>query len=92
MKLISFDALRTLNFPSANYIKPDSYLRHDADIEAADWLLFPEYWQLNVLHYAYKKRIFPSPASYALGHDKVEMTRAFMAVTPEHVPFTLIHG
>ncbi len=92
MKLISFDALRTLNFPSANYIKPDTYLQHDADIESADWLLFPEYWQLNVLHYAYKKRIFPSPASYALGHDKVEMTRAFMAVAPEHVPFTLIHG
>lgn len=92
MKLISFDALRTLNFPSANYIKPDAYLQHDADIEAADWLLFPEYWQLNVLHYAYKKRIFPSPASYALGHDKVEMTRAFMAVAPQHVPFTLIHG
>jgi ribosomal protein S6--L-glutamate ligase len=33
-------------------------------------VLFPEYWQINPLVYALKKRIFPSVPTYHLGHDK----------------------
>ena len=50
----------------------------------------PEYWQVNALHYGLGKRLFPSAASFHLGHDKVEMTRAFQSVCPEHVPWTEI--
>ncbi len=40
-----------------------------------------------------KCRVFPpSIASYRIGHDKVEMTRAFQAVAPEHTPWTLIEA
>jgi ribosomal protein S6--L-glutamate ligase len=59
-------------------------------IREADWILFPEYWQVNSLVYALGKKIFPGPASYHLGHDKIEQTRALQAIVPEHVPETLI--
>jgi ribosomal protein S6--L-glutamate ligase len=36
--------------------------------------------------------VFPSVASYRIGHDKIEMTRAFQAVAPEHTPWTLIEA
>ena len=52
--------------------------------------MFPEYWQVNALVYGLQKRIFPSLATYHLGHDKIEMTRAFWAVCPEHIPQTMI--
>ncbi|MGR9116854.1 MAG: ATP-grasp domain-containing protein [Gammaproteobacteria bacterium] len=90
MRLVSFDALRTLDLPGAVYIKPESMNRHLVEIQQADWLLFPQYWQANMLHYALKKRIFPSINSYHLGHDKIEMTRALSAICPQHVPDTLI--
>lgn len=92
MKLISFDALRTLKFPSHTYIKPELFFRHKDDIQAADWVLFPEYWQVNPLVFGLKARIFPSLPSYLIGHNKVEMTRVFETLVPEHVPFTLVHG
>lgn len=92
MKLISFDALRTLKFPPHSYIKPELFFRHKEEIQAADWVLFPEYWQLNPLVYGLKARIFPSLSSYLIGHNKVEMTRVFETIVPAHVPFTLIHG
>ena len=92
MKLISFDALRTLGLPGVRYIKPERMYDHLDDIRDADWLLFPEYWQINTLLYGLQKRIFPSPASYYLGHNKVEQTRVFKAVCPEHLPKTAIHG
>ncbi|WP_114417082.1 ATP-grasp domain-containing protein [Marinospirillum perlucidum] len=92
MKLISFDPLRTLGLPGVRYIKPDSMLAHLDEIRDADWVLFPEYWQINTLLYALKKRIFPSPASYYLGHNKIEQTRAFQAICPQHLPKTAIHG
>lgn len=92
MKLISFDALRTLGLPGVRYIKPDRMYDHLEEIRDADWLLFPEYWQINTLLYGLKKKIFPSPASYYLGHNKVEQTRVFKAVCPEHLPKTAIHG
>lgn len=90
MKLITFDAFRTLGIPGVRYIKPERMYDHLDEIRAADWLLFPSYWQVNTLVYALGKRIFPSPATYHLGHDKVEQTRAFKAVCPEHIPPTAI--
>ena len=90
MRLVSFDPFRTLGIPGVRYIKPDRYLEHLDEIRAADWLLFPEYWQVNALHYAEGKRVFPSMASYHLGHDKIEMTRALTSRWPEHLPATLV--
>ena len=90
MRLISFDTLRTLEIPGVVNVKPENWLRRKDELLAADVLLFPDYWQVNALVYAWRKRIFPSINSYHLGHDKIEMTRAFEAVCPEHVPFTRI--
>lgn len=59
-------------------------------MQAADWILFPETWQVNSLVYALGKRIFPSLSGYHLGRDKIEMTRAFEACVPEHLPRTII--
>ena len=90
MRLLSFNALRTLGLPGIHYIKPELYLRELPAVQGADWVLYPEYWQVNSLVYGLQKRIFPSIASYHLGHDKVEQTRAFLAVAPAHVPLTEI--
>jgi len=90
MRLISFDVLRTLDIPDIKTLKPEHWFRAKDEILAADWILFPEYWQVNPLVYAWKKAIFPSISSFHLGHDKVEMTRAFQATCPAHVPNTLI--
>jgi len=90
MRVISFDAFRTLRLPSVTYIKPTHFQQKLGLIEAADWVLFPEYWQVNSLYYGLHKKIFPSIASYHLGHNKVEMTRAFQTVCPHNVPYTLI--
>ncbi len=90
MRLISFDPFRTLGIPGATYLKPAAMWRHRDLIEAADWVLFPEYWQVNALHYGLRKRIFPSVASYHLGHDKIEMSRVLQARFAAHLPETLI--
>jgi len=90
MKLVSFDAMRSFGIPGVTYVRPESWLARPGEIEAAHWLLFPQYWQVNALYYGLKKRIFPSIPTYHLGHDKVEMTRAFQAVCPANVPETLI--
>jgi len=90
MRLISFNALRTLDIPGAHYLKPELYLRSIDLVREAEWVLYPEYWQVNSLVYALKRPIFPSPASYHLGHDKIEQTRAFQAVAPENIPWTEI--
>ena len=90
MRLLSFNAFRTLGITEARYLKPERMFREMAAIQEADCLLYPEYWQVNTLVYALKKRIFPSIASYHLGHDKIEQTRAFTAVAQQHVPHTLI--
>lgn len=92
MRLLSFDALRTLDIPGVTTLKPELWLQHRDAIDRADWVLFPEYWQLNTLLYGFHKRVFPSPASYHLGHDKVEMTRVLEALYPAHVPTTLIRA
>lgn len=93
MRLVSFDAFRTLSLSQrlpVQQIKADHFLRHRAEIIQADWVLFPQTWQLNVLSYVWKKRVFPSPVSYDIGYDKIEQTRAFEALVPQHVPLTLI--
>lgn len=90
MNIISFDALRTLHLPNVRYIKPESMYDHLEEIKQADWLLFPQYWQLTALVHGLKKRIFPSLASYMIGHDKVEMTRTFRTVAPAQHPYTII--
>jgi ribosomal protein S6--L-glutamate ligase len=93
MRLVTFDAFRTLSLSQrmpVRQIKADHFLRHRAEILQADWVLFPQTWQLNVLSYVWKKRVFPSPVSYDIGYDKIEQTRAFEALVPQHVPLTLI--
>ena len=90
MRLISFDVLQTLDIPGVRAIKPENWFREKTAVEAADWVLYPEYWQVNPLFYGLKKRIFPSVSTYHIGHDKIEMTRAFEAVCPANIPLTRI--
>ncbi len=90
MHLITFNPFRCLDIPGTQYLKPERFYFHIEELRQADWILFPEYWQVNALHYGLHRRIFPSIASYHLGHDKVEMTRALWSVAPAHVPQTLI--
>lgn len=90
MQLISFDPLRTWDMPGVVRLKPEQWQQSLPQIRAADWVLFPEHWQVNFLAYALRKRIFPSVSSYHLGYSKVEMTYAFQSVCPEHVPHTRI--
>lgn len=90
MQIISFDALRSLGLPQIRYIKPDHYLEYLSEIRRADWLIYPEYWQIHPLLYALQKRIFPSVASYHIGHDKIEQTRLFQVLCPRHIPETWI--
>lgn len=90
MNLISFDPFRTLGIACTTWLKPEELFRHAERIRAADYVLFPQSWQLNVLAYAWKLRTFPSYPSYDIGYDKVEMTRAFQALAPAHCPQTLI--
>lgn len=92
MNLVTFDPLRSLGIP-ATPLRPESFPGDPATlhaVRAADLVLFPQTWQVNALHYALGKRIFPSVASQHLGASKVEMTRAFQALVPQHVPETLI--
>ncbi len=90
MQIISFDALRSLGLPQIRYIKPERYLDHLPELRSADWLIYPEYWQIHPLMYGLHKRIFPSAASYHIGHDKIEQTRFFQLLCPRHIPDTQI--
>ena len=90
MRIVSFDAFRSLDIPGVHYVKPDLYLKHQPLLEMADWLIYPEYWQVNSLHYGLGARIFPSIASYHIGHNKIEQTRAFQLLCPNHTPDTHI--
>lgn len=92
MRFASFDVFRTLGFPDTRHFKPDHLFRHQSELSAAEWVLFPEYWQVNALIYGMGCRVFPSQASYLLGHNKIEMTRAFQAVAPAHAPVTHIRA
>jgi ribosomal protein S6--L-glutamate ligase len=66
MRLVSFDALRTLKLPDTTYIKPELFIQQLPLIRSADWVLFPQHWQVNALVYGLRQRIFPSQASYLL--------------------------
>lgn len=90
MRIVSFDALRTLDLPDVHYLKPEHYRQHLSLLTQADWVLFPEYWQVNALHYGLRAHLFPSIASYHIGHDKIEQTRAFQVLCPDHLPDTCI--
>ncbi len=90
MNLLSFDPLRTLHLPNTVAVKPEHWFARKHEVLQADWVLFPEYWQVNALVYAWRKRIFPSISSYHLGHDKIEMTRAMQALGSHTMPATLI--
>lgn len=89
MRLLSFDCFRGLGL-AQQFVKPEHWLRDVEQLRAADVLLYPQSWQVNCLHHVLRKPIFPNLASYRLGWDKVEMTRAFQLVVPELVPETLI--
>lgn len=90
MRLLTLNSYRALGIPGVSYLKPESLFANLHLVREADWVLFPESWQVNALTYALKKRIFPNAASFHLGYDKVEMTRAFWSVCPANVPHTLI--
>lgn len=90
MRLVTFNALRCLDIPGAHYLKPEHYFRELDTVRGAEWVLYPEFWQVNSLVYGLNKRIFPSMATYHLGHNKIEQTRAFMTVAPDNVPWTEI--
>jgi len=90
MRVVSFDAFRSLDIPGIHYLKPDQYQKSLPLLASADWLLFPEYWQVCSLHFSLKARIFPSLASYLIGHDKIEQTRVFQLLYPQHTPATRI--
>jgi len=89
MFIVSFDPYRGLGL-AQKFVKPEYWLRELHLVQAADVLLYPETWQVNTLLYVLAKRIFPNAASYHLGWNKIEMTRAFQMAVPEHVPETLI--
>jgi ribosomal protein S6--L-glutamate ligase len=90
MRLVSFDAFRTLGIPSITHLKPEQMFRDRQLLTQADWVLYPQYWQVNALTYGLRTRIFPNQATYHLGHNKIEMTRLFEMICPEHIPLTLI--
>ena len=92
MAWISFDIFRTLGFNDTKQLKPEQIFKHRDEISSADWVLYPEYWQLNALIYGLKARVFPSQASYLLGHNKIEMTRAFEMVAAANTPHTEIRA
>lgn len=92
MEFISFNPFRSIGFPNSSYIKAENMLQEEEKIKSASFILYPEYWQVNSLVYGWQKNIFPSISSYHLGHDKIEMTRMFQAIIPEHTPYTKIMG
>lgn len=92
MQLVSFDPFRTLGIPGVAMLKPEHWLSHRELLRKADCVLFPEFWQLDALQYALGCRVFPSPATLRLGHDKIATTRALEAAFPAWTPFTLIRA
>ena len=90
MRLVSFDAFRSLGIAGVQYIKPDHFLKHADLIQQADWILFPQYWQVNALYYGLNVKIFPSISSYHIGHNKIEQARAFQLLAPASTPSTMI--
>ena len=92
MQLVSFDIFRTLGLPNPLILKAQNFYQYKDQLQQADWVLFPEYWQLNALVYGLGCRLFPSHATYLVGHNKTEMTRTTLACFPQHVPHTVIRA
>ncbi|MSU01159.1 ATP-grasp domain-containing protein [Tissierella pigra] len=90
MRIVTFNPFRTLGMPNVTYIKPENMLMEMDKIKEADYILFPEYWQVNTLVYGLKKKIFPNISTYQLGHNKVETTRVLQAIFPKNIPYTQI--
>ncbi|MFD2656548.1 ATP-grasp domain-containing protein [Gracilibacillus thailandensis] len=90
MKLISFNAFRTIGIAGVRYIKPEHMFNEIDIIKEADLILFPQNWQVPTLVYGLKKQIFPSIETVQIGANKIEMTRALWAVAKEYVPYTEI--
>lgn len=88
--IITCNPYRTLGIPSVHYIKPEQMFLEKEKLEQANLVLFPEYWQIHTLTYGLKKEIFPSLATYHLGHNKIETTRAMKMCFPKHIPYTEI--
>ncbi|WP_396216659.1 RimK family alpha-L-glutamate ligase, partial [Exiguobacterium sp.] len=91
MQLLSFNMFRTIGIKT-EHAKSDYHFDSLKKIEQADVVLFPEYWQIHSIIYGMKKPIFPSAATFHLGHDKIEMTRIFQTVIPDNIPRTGIYG
>lgn len=90
LKLVSFDPFRTLGIDKVKIIKPEHMFAEREAIRQADWVLFPEEWQVNAILHTLKTRIFPSVASYRFGQDKTQFTRAMWMAFPELMPQTMI--
>lgn len=92
MRFISFHPYRTIGIPNVKYIKPEHTFPEIQAIKRADFILFPEKWQLPILVHGLKKKIFPNYDTIVLGHNKIDMTRALQTVCPDHFPYTEIKG
>lgn len=90
MRLITFDPFRTLALPGVRYLKAERWREHLDELAAADVVLFPPYWLVDALVWGLGVKVFPSHASYHLGHDKVQMTRALQARFAHLLPDTRI--
>lgn len=91
MKKVSFNMIRSAGIKT-DYAKPEYFYDQLDKVRAADLVLFPEYWMVNSIIYGLNKPIFPSAATYHLGHDKIEMTRVFKSTYPHRIPKTEIRG
>ncbi|RDB33681.1 ATP-grasp domain-containing protein [Exiguobacterium sp. RIT594] len=91
MQFLSFNMFRTIGIKT-EHAKSDYHFDSLNKIAQADVILFPEYWQIHSIIYGMKKPIFPSAATFHLGHDKIEMTRIFKTVIPDNIPRTEIYG
>ncbi len=76
-RYVSFDTLRTIGFADTVQLKPLQMYDKAELLQQAECVLFPEYWQLNTLQYAYKAKVFPSEASYRITFDQPQR-----AITP----------
>ena len=89
---VAFDPFRTLGLNRVRYIKPERFYHQIDQITASRAVLFPEYWQIPALVFGLNKPVFPSLASYMIGHDKIHTTRCFKAVALANIPVTLIES
>lgn len=73
-------------------MKPEEALLKRDEIMHADCILFPPHALVNLMIHAFHKPVFPSPSTYHLGYDKIQMIRAFQIRYPLSTPQTLIYA